>query len=81
MPRFIVHVRPSAVDDEAHAALARRYPEIDLVAVEPRGDGGEDWVCDAPDATHLERWLTEQMVGVDLRAQWVERRTSDDGLR
>ncbi len=78
MPRFIVHVRPSVVDDEARASLPRRYPEIDLVAVEPRSDGSEDWVCEAPDTTHLERWVTEQMLGVDLHARWVEPRPTVD---
>lgn len=81
MPRFVVHVRPSVVDERARAALARRYPEIDLVAIEPRRGGGEDWLCEAPDTTHLERWVTEQMLGVELRAGWVEPVATDDDVR
>lgn len=65
MPRFIVHVRPSAVDERARAALASRYPEIELVAVTVQIDGTEEWICDAPNATHVERWVTEQHIDVE----------------
>lgn len=81
MPRFVIHVRPTVADQQARAALATRYPEIDLVTIRGRPDGGEDWVCDAPSLTHLERWVTEQRIWVDLGSRWAERTTTEPGPR
>lgn len=80
MTRFTVHVRPSDADEHARRSLAWRYPEIEVVSIRRRPDGGEDWICDAPNLTHVERWVTEQRVAVALDGSWVEP-AAEDGTR
>jgi|GEM_PF-6845385 hypothetical protein len=61
MPRFEVRLTaPCAGRHEvAVGLLVRRYPEVDLIDRRPDGAQGELWICDAPAAAHLHRWLAE----------------------
>lgn len=61
MPRFQVRVTDATAGrrELAVGLLVRRYPEIDLVGHLPAATGGEVWLCDAPAAAHLHRWLAE----------------------
>lgn len=66
MPRFGLHaIPPFEGAADAVAVLAARYPEIAVVEVDLLPDGTQSWVVEAPSATHIVRWITEQHIPVD----------------